>query len=1253
MELPQDNPNPMPLRPSLRDRLAQRRKEREALRSQPQEPQEESRLKGNPLSNFVEGAWNTTKGLADFAFRQAPTQIGEAVKDPAGWARDIGYFFSDQHGAKEARDIMYEGTIGRSAITSLIQGKPDEFFERIHNEPFDFVLDLSVVGGLAGGTAARAGNMAQRSARLAKLGVKLEQMGTRIAQASAAIDPIRQGGRLVGKVAKPVLESLGVGPHSKPLLQLRQHEYAADALEEQASLQRIMKVGLTPEEGARLDRAIRVGAADDFAALSPAAMERYKIWKDIVTEGAETAAQEATLQGRRLVTERQGFLANAKAAASYLFEDGPTRANVRKAAQLMKEGKIKPTFASMYGIETGAKDLFTTFSDDVKRLGHAARLEKRTGFGQFEKNPDIYMVRQVKAFHAFNKRLRWMDRTMQYLKKNNLIKAVPGGGDPPKGYAFLQDGIFRKYYSDQARAGSILVDEIMKGAPPERAVEMAYQRLLRDPEIVRGLKDAQHIAVPRHVAELVAREFQLPGAIGRIYDRGTSYWKAMATIFSPRYWLSTAIGNGFLAVLFGVGPGDVRLSRKYRESLPAPVRARLETEIALPEMSAYERVAQKFGQYASVLDEAMLRRPLYIKSVRESYNRLKGAGADFFGTAENFEEFLRKTAVSPEELSRIERKLQAVEETASLRSVEIKQLQRDIEAAYKTLNDIGSRAATQQSREYAARHNVAAEVFGKERQNAAALEQFAAEGKAFKAEGRQKLGQEQARIGAKAEGIGQEASKAQARLRKLEETYGKLSKDHPLVMDAAYPEIQKIIVPAFEAEVKEALRKIPGHQAKSPQILREIRGEVRRTILERKNKEIVRKIEEIKEGILPKVKARLEKEILKETELFERLVKSGKKAATVEPSISLGRAPSKPELVSTKPRRIPENQGLQKLESQVYAARQKVAELEYAIKAKKADLIDQLNQSGQLRRMVPELEKYAKVSDDAVELTNRAAGSYTNLHPIERDWFRRAVPFYAFTKAMTLLAFRLPYLRPKTTFMWHHMDQMLVDLMNDDRNPPWVRAYTPLAITEDGGIIGMRLMSANPFNSVRASEVGGLKVPRITNVFQQNPLVKFAYELHGGTPQWSGKPLSPGEGAVRIDNGEVWQYTGNGFRKTIATPSIMKSLWYLFPQAQLVDELWLRSAQTDRGWIGHPEPIRDRTGKVMFPKELMTILGSAFIPIQKIDLKAEQQKDLQRRMRIIRSVQEEARRAPPERRKEMLQILAEWAKNPGGIPIED
>lgn len=996
--------------------IERRRLERKAARGVQKKPQE-SGFKGNIVKNYVTDAWDAVKGIGEMVFIGLPVGAKQIATNPKLYWEDLKSIASP-----EVRDAMIHEVGGRYFDRGF-QG----FAEEVHNRPFTAMLDMTVVGGLIGKTAQTAGKLSKAP--------RLVKAGAAIAKASQNLDPLVHGSKLIGKVARPAMDAFGMGEHTKPLLTLKQNEYLAEAVEKQNNLLKVLKEGLTDPEAVQLDRAISVGSPDDIAKLTPSAKKSYEAWREISAEG-----QEAVVTSRRLVSEQRAHLANAKRAAAYLFPEGATRENVRIASQLMKEGKINPTFASMYKIGEQHADLFTTLTQDIRSIGKVGRLEKRTARGMFEKDPRVYMVRQVNAFHEFNKRLRWLDRTMQYLKAKGLIKAIPPGGDVPKGYAFLQDGVFKKYYEDAARAGSVQIAEIMRGVPPEQAAVIAYEKLISDPTVRSAVVHANAIAVPRHVATLIAREFKLPGAIGRVYDRGLGYWKAFATIFNPRYWLPVALGNGFLSLLYGIGPREFLRARRLREILPAPIRSRLQADIAVPGMNVIERTANKFSEFSSGLDN-FFRQPFFAKGVEESRRKLMQAGADFFAFGESAEEFLRKTALAPEQLSKIERELQIAQESAALKVPQLHALTKKYQ---KAMDDVAKMEA-----------NVAAK--------------------------------------------------------------------------SMLPDLKR--------------RKISRAQG----------------------------------------------------ELFE--------------------------------------------------ARQVAYDLETKLKQAKADVLDRLNQVGELQRQIPEIRNYAAVADDAVELGNKFFGSYANLHPIERTFLRRLIPFYAFTKAMTLLAFRLPWIMPKRMFMWHHMSQILQDVMDDEEMPPDLKAYTPTAVFQDGSILMVRLMSSFPFAGIRPLPVGETTVPRLADIAAQQPLIKLYLELKGGTPEWTKKPLSPGEYATRIDNGTAYKYENGAFRKTIPQPSFWRSLWYLFPQSQMIEEVLQPYVQTDRGWLGHPEPIRDPKGNIMYPKELWQgLLGLVGAPRMRTIHPEEEKKRARRQvMQVLRSFQDQLRSMDPKRRQEAIQVLQDWS----------
>jgi hypothetical protein len=70
------------------------------------------------------------------------------------------------------------------------------------------------------------------------------------------------------------------------------------------------------------------------------------------------------------------------------------------------------------------------------------------------------------------------------------------------------------------------------------------------------------------------------------------------------------------------------------------------------------------------------------------------------------------------------------------------------------------------------------------------------------------------------------------------------------------------------------------------------------------------------------------------------------------------------------------------------------------------------------------------------------------------------------------------------------------------------------------------------------------------------------------------KPVSPGDRAVRLDNGEVWEFKNKGVKRVVARPPFWRDVWKMFPQSFIIDSVFLNSVQTDRGWLLNPDPIQ-------------------------------------------------------------------------------
>lgn len=321
-----------------------------------------------------------------------------------------------------------------------------------------------------------------------------------------------------------------------------------------------------------------------------------------------------------------------------------------------------------------------------------------------------------------------------------------------------------------------------------------------------------------------------------------------------------------------------------------------------------------------------------------------------------------------------------------------------------------------------------------------------------------------------------------------------------------------------------------------------------------------------------------------------------------------------------------------------------VGKAEERVHTATTDKLSSLAQAGQLMKLVPSLAQDLAVADRAIAVGNMFYGSTNNLLPFERTVIKRIIPFYTFTKAMTALAFKFPFIYPKRSFMMLHLARAWNDIMQDENAfmPSWSKNYIPVAGMEDGSVVMIRAGSLGPMSNVRFNSLGEQGIPGVWDVAQQNPVIRLLFEMKGGIPEWSAKPLSPGDHSVRLDNGEVIKWTGTGFQKIIAQPNPIKSLLYLFPQAQLIDSVLHPYAQTDRGWLFNPEPLVDPAGKKLYPKALHDIVTSMIVPTTTVHTDELVRREQVSLALLVREYQREIRTASPDRRGTLLESLKEY-----------
>ena len=322
----------------------------------------------------------------------------------------------------------------------------------------------------------------------------------------------------------------------------------------------------------------------------------------------------------------------------------------------------------------------------------------------------------------------------------------------------------------------------------------------------------------------------------------------------------------------------------------------------------------------------------------------------------------------------------------------------------------------------------------------------------------------------------------------------------------------------------------------------------------------------------------------------------------------------------------------------------KAISLQSDIQGLKEQLYKHADREGMLGQKIPELQRLADWADHAIEPINQLDGSYLRMHPLERTWISRAIPFYPWAKAMAKLVFQLPFAYPKQTFMWNRYAAVMNDLTShDEKVPEWLQGAVAVGHTQDGATIYVRPFW-NPFAGEKPVKIGGITTPGIVgNVLQRHPLLKVAHDLLGGVDTFTMKPWSTDETMTRMDTGEVYKMdpkTGEWIR-TMAQPSIWRRLWGLFPESQMVDALFLPHVQSDKGWVGSPDNLTIRGEPIKVP--FLQRLTHTLLPVS---FQTEEQKGMAevKQNKIYKQYVKEIKHMDPEEQKTAMRVLEDAMK---------
>lgn len=257
------------------------------------------------------------------------------------------------------------------------------------------------------------------------------------------------------------------------------------------------------------------------------------------------------------------------------------------------------------------------------------------------------------------------------------------------------------------------------------------------------------------------------------------------------------------------------------------------------------------------------------------------------------------------------------------------------------------------------------------------------------------------------------------------------------------------------------------------------------------------------------------------------------------------------------------------------------------------DIADDQIKKGALDAKIPDLKQQVEIVRGAVERANAFIGDYLGLDGFEQGVVKRLIPFYPWAKAMTMLAFRIPFLSPVKSMLWHRMSEFMSQMAEDPEMPEWMRGRVPVFAMKDGRQVWVNVSSYSPFGSLRQSSVGNIPIPQMLNIVERNPFIALGFKLFGGKTEWDTGSIPYGEPMVNMHDGSVVEFTNDGkLKKTISQTPLIQGVAHMFPTVQLAEQILTPYWTNKYDWVGLPQPIHNPDGSYRYPKELWDRLSA-------------------------------------------------------------
>jgi len=246
-----------------------------------------------------------------------------------------------------------------------------------------------------------------------------------------------------------------------------------------------------------------------------------------------------------------------------------------------------------------------------------------------------------------------------------------------------------------------------------------------------------------------------------------------------------------------------------------------------------------------------------------------------------------------------------------------------------------------------------------------------------------------------------------------------------------------------------------------------------------------------------------------------------------------------------------------------------------------------------------------------------------------------------------MLAYRLPFIAPGTTFAWHKYATAMMTMSGDPEMPEWADGYVPVWARENGDTVWMKVTSFTPFNSLGVSRYGNIPIPNIAAIWKQNPFINVAYKSAGGVDEFSRTSVPYGEKMTKISTGEMYEFTPDGkLREVVEQVPFIQGVVHMFPITQLFEQIILPYEVNEYDALGVPRPVMNPDGSYKYPRELWQVLNTLVGGPKVMTRNREQmiRSEQIRARKVIESYRAMYHRADPERKEFIREAIEDYSR---------